>query len=322
MVPDLSFTGLISHHSFSVTFSTPRPPPLLLFRSQKKLRVYVSNTWSVPPTTMVDLVLLQPRCSTSWPCRTFSTLLMLTFSFSRIRWSLQTWQTQSDSIRNRPHTNVSFADSVLCGDMEIKDYFSSCLADKTTSYLLVHWFWSSRWHMTFSGDHVCTPLGSWHTRFRWGVVKRSTLRPIPINGESFGRKTNSASFSCDKLEVEFLALPDRYSPGTNWKQSAKNKKNFWALRNGDSEKREDGSCILQSQEDQELSETAAEKRLITQKSSESQSEDLTLKQGHGESLLASLCEMFTTISHGCVHNTTLERQRIRTAIKFGGHSPD
>ncbi len=194
MVPDLSFTGLISHHSFSVTFSTPRPPPLLLFRSQKKLRVYVSNTWSVPPTTMVDLVLLQPRCSTSWPCRTFSTLLMSTFSFSRIRWSLQTWQTQSDSIRDRPHTNVSFADSVLCGDMEIKDYFSSCLADKTTSYLLVHWFWSSRWHMTFSGDHVCTPLGSSHTRFRWGVVKRSTLRPIPINGESFGRKTKSANF--------------------------------------------------------------------------------------------------------------------------------
>ena len=40
------------------------------------------------------------------------------------------------------------------------------------------------------------------------------------------RTTNSARFSCHLLEIEIMALLDRYSPGTNLKQRAKNKKAF------------------------------------------------------------------------------------------------
>ena len=74
-------------------------------------------------------------------------------------------------------------------------------------------------------------------------------------GRVLGRKNDSTSFSFDILEPQFLALLlDRYSPGTNLKHRAKEKK-IRTLRNGDSEgEREGESCILQSQEDQDLSE--------------------------------------------------------------------
>jgi hypothetical protein len=61
---------------------------------------------------------------------------------------------------------------------------------------------------------------------------------------------------------------------------------------GDSERREEGSCILQSQEDQELREAAAAKRLITQKSSLSQSVDLTTKD-MGNHYLRDVHHVFT-----------------------------
>jgi hypothetical protein len=39
---------------------------------------------------------------------------------------------------------------------------SSCLVEKTTVYVFVHWFWSSWWHSDRFGNHY-TPLGIFHT---------------------------------------------------------------------------------------------------------------------------------------------------------------
>jgi hypothetical protein len=61
------------------------------------------------------------------------------------------------------------------------------------------------------------------------------------------------------------------------KNKLQKQKSFLRVGMGDSERREEGSCMLQSQEGQELREAAAAKRLITQKSSVSQSVDLTTK---------------------------------------------
>ena len=134
---------------------------------------------------------------------------------------------------------------------------------------------------------------------RWVPISCISRYPSPICpweiaqyliAQRFKKKFSRASEAFKRiLFVSFSFLKSEF--GTNWKK-VKKQKDFWACRNGQTERSGSESRRIQSQEGQELGSPSAAPTLISQTSGVTHSVDLT-NQGLGNHYLRDVQDVFT-----------------------------